>query len=171
MIRNSYKHSIDELLYITTCTQFIQRYQIQFNYISILFSSSFSVLHIDKRYLLKVSNQQSQVNIVNQEDNWYWWGKYLTMSQIAKLASNARTPMGGITIVFTSEDVGVEGFCVNQCAVHGSDQSSGKTFIWVGNSKSQCQVNVHGLSTNHCMVHRHHHCCLRMAMLELMAWR
>jgi Phosphate-induced protein 1 conserved region len=93
---------------------------------------------IDKLYLSKVSNRKSQVTIVNQADNWYWWGKYLTMSQIAKLASNAHTPMGGITIVFTSEDVGVEGFCVNQCAVHGSDQSSSKTFIWVGNSKSQC---------------------------------
>jgi hypothetical protein len=54
MIGNSYKHSIDELLYIITCTQFIQRHQIQFNYISILFSSSFSVLHIMIQILIVV---------------------------------------------------------------------------------------------------------------------
>ncbi|KAF3337621.1 Protein EXORDIUM [Carex littledalei] len=95
---------------------------------------------IDRLYLSKVgkSNQKSQITIVRQADNWYQYGKSLTMSQIAQLASKARTPKGGITLVFTAQDIAVEGFCRNQCAIHGSDQSSRTTYIWVGNSETQC---------------------------------
>ncbi|KAJ4761574.1 Protein EXORDIUM [Rhynchospora pubera] len=93
---------------------------------------------IDQLYLSKVSNQQTQINLGNQIDWSYWWGKYLTMSQIAQIASNAGTPRGGITLVLTAKDVTVEEFCSSHCAFHGSDQSAGTTFIWVGNSESQC---------------------------------
>jgi Phosphate-induced protein 1 conserved region len=96
--------------------------------------------NIDRLYLSKVgkSNQKSKVTLVNQADNWYRWGKKLTMSQIAQLALSVGTPKGGITVVFTAKDVAVEDFCMNQCAIHGSDKRSGKTFIWVGNSETQC---------------------------------
>jgi Phosphate-induced protein 1 conserved region len=93
---------------------------------------------VDQFYLSKISNQKSQVTIVKKTDNWYLQGKSLTMSQIAQLASGAGTPRGGITLVFTSKDVAVEDFCMNQCAIHGSDHKSGTTFIWVGNSETQC---------------------------------
>lgn len=93
---------------------------------------------IDQLYLSKVSNQQTQFTTVNQTDNWYGLGKSLNMSQIEQLTSSAGTQKGGITLIFTSEDVSVEGFCMNHCAFHGSDQGSGTTFIWVGNSISQC---------------------------------
>ncbi|KAJ4756758.1 Protein EXORDIUM [Rhynchospora pubera] len=95
---------------------------------------------IDQLYLSKVgnNNKRTKVTLAHQSDNWYQWGKYLTMSQIAQLASHATTPKGGITLVFTAQDVAVENFCMNHCAVHGSDQSSGTTFIWVGNSENQC---------------------------------
>ncbi|KAJ3700477.1 hypothetical protein LUZ61_004182 [Rhynchospora tenuis] len=93
---------------------------------------------IDQLYLSKVSNQKTQINLGNQAHWWYWWGNYLTMSQIAQIASYAGTPKGGITLVLTAEDVAVGDFCSSHCAFHGSDQSAGTTFIWVGNSESQC---------------------------------
>ncbi|XP_078172649.1 protein PHOSPHATE-INDUCED 1-like [Carex rostrata] len=95
---------------------------------------------IDHLYLSKIgkSNQKSQVTLGHQADNWHQYGTHLTMSQIAQLASDAHTPKNGITLVFTAQDIAVEGFCMSHCAVHGSDQSSKTAYIWVGNSETQC---------------------------------
>ncbi|KAJ3695826.1 hypothetical protein LUZ60_001203 [Juncus effusus] len=93
---------------------------------------------IDQFYLSNVGNDHhSQVTLGDQTDNWYSSGTYLTMSQVSELAANAKTPKGGITLVFTAEDVTVEGFCMVHCATHGLDDT-GSAFIWVGNSNSQC---------------------------------
>lgn len=67
-------------------------------------------------------------------------GKILSSDQIVSLAS-----LGGkrrsINVVLTSEDVVVDGFCMNRCGTHGSSPRSKNgryTYIWVGNSATQC---------------------------------
>ncbi|KAJ1696245.1 hypothetical protein LUZ63_004757 [Rhynchospora breviuscula] len=96
---------------------------------------------IDQLYLSKVGNngQPSQVYLGNQgSDESCSMGKYLTMSQISQLAAKAGLQQGGITLVLTADDVAVEEFCMNRCGLHASDQSTKSTYIWVGNSASQC---------------------------------
>ncbi|KAJ3700479.1 hypothetical protein LUZ61_004184 [Rhynchospora tenuis] len=96
---------------------------------------------IDQLYLSKVGNngQPSQVSLGNQvSDESCSIGKYLTVSQISQLAAKSGTQQGGVTLVLTADDVAVEEFCNNHCGLHASDQSTKSTYIWVGNSASQC---------------------------------
>ncbi|XP_006647927.1 protein PHOSPHATE-INDUCED 1-like [Oryza brachyantha] len=65
-------------------------------------------------------------------------GKSLTLAQIDQLAASVGSKKGGIALVFTDEDVTVEGFCSSRCGKHGSDAGTGTTHIWVGNSATQC---------------------------------
>ncbi|TVU28598.1 hypothetical protein EJB05_20120, partial [Eragrostis curvula] len=65
-------------------------------------------------------------------------GKSLTLSQIEQLAARVGGKKGGIALVFTDEDVAVEGFCSSRCGKHGSAPGGGSTYIWVGNSVKQC---------------------------------
>ncbi|KAG0471203.1 hypothetical protein HPP92_015749 [Vanilla planifolia] len=67
-------------------------------------------------------------------------GKSLKNADIAKLASRG-SGRRVLNVVFTAEDVAVEGFCLNRCASHSSRQRSkgGRfAYIWVGNSAVQC---------------------------------
>lgn len=94
---------------------------------------------IEQLYLSKVTGQQTQVTLGKQvTDDSYSMGKYLTTSQISQLAANAGLQKGGITLVLTADVVGVEKFCTNRCGFHASDQSTKSTYIWVGNSATQC---------------------------------
>ncbi|KAF3786182.1 EXORDIUM-like 2 protein [Nymphaea thermarum] len=73
-------------------------------------------------------------------DSAYSLGKTLTRAQISQLASkHAPSAAGGrsLTLVLTSADVTVEGFCMGGCGTHGSHPPS-SAYIWVGNSASQC---------------------------------
>ncbi|KAK6940175.1 Protein EXORDIUM-like [Dillenia turbinata] len=65
-------------------------------------------------------------------------GKTLKKSDIFKLARGIKPFYAGLTIVLTSQDVAVEGFCMSNCGFHGSDPETKSVFIWVGNSVSQC---------------------------------
>jgi Phosphate-induced protein 1 conserved region len=96
---------------------------------------------IDQLYLSNVGNhgQQTQVHLDNQvSDDSCSMGKHLTMSQVSQLAAKAGHQQGAITLFLTAEDVEVEGFCMNRCGFHASDQSTKSTYIWVGNSATQC---------------------------------
>ncbi|KAL9228728.1 hypothetical protein vseg_004277 [Gypsophila vaccaria] len=75
-------------------------------------------------------------------DETYYLGKFLTTHQIEVLASSKGTQQpNAINIVLTSADVGADGFCMSRCGTHGSipaTKTSRTTFIWVGNSETQC---------------------------------
>lgn len=47
-------------------------------------------------------------------------GRSLTLDQIDQLAARVGRKMGGVALVFTDEDVTVEGFCSSRCGTHGS---------------------------------------------------
>ncbi|XP_031503479.1 protein EXORDIUM-like [Nymphaea colorata] len=67
-------------------------------------------------------------------------GKTLTRAQISQLASrHAPSAAGGrsLTLVLTSADVAVEGFCMGGCGTHGAHPPSA-AYVWAGNSASQC---------------------------------
>lgn len=75
-------------------------------------------------------------------DDTYSLGKSLTGKQIVQLASKGGQSYA-VNVVLTSADVAVEGFCSSKCGTHGSAGGSGKkgskfTYIWVGNSETQC---------------------------------
>lgn len=65
-------------------------------------------------------------------------GTSLTLAQIDQLAASVGAKKGGIALVFTDEDVAVEGFCSSRCGRHGSSTGGDSTHIWVGNSVKQC---------------------------------
>ncbi|KAG5222895.1 hypothetical protein OIU76_002002 [Salix suchowensis] len=80
-------------------------------------------------------------------DEKYSLGKSLTNKQIVELASKGEQK-DAVSVVLTSSDVTVEGFCLSKCGSHGSALGSksggvkGKSYrfayIWVGNSETQC---------------------------------
>ena len=75
-------------------------------------------------------------------DDTYSLGKFLTGKQIVQLASKGGQSYA-VNVVLTSADVAVEGFCSSKCGTHGSAIGSAKkgskfTYIWVGNSETQC---------------------------------
>ncbi|XVE55524.1 hypothetical protein DITRI_Ditri03aG0165600 [Diplodiscus trichospermus] len=80
-------------------------------------------------------------------DENYSLGKSLTNQQIVQLASRG-AQKDAINVVLTSADVAVEGFCSSRCGTHGSalglsnghirGKSSKFTYIWIGNSETQC---------------------------------
>ncbi|KAF8729875.1 hypothetical protein HU200_017335 [Digitaria exilis] len=97
--------------------------------------------------------KKTQVLLADQvSDDNCTMGKSLTLAQISSLAARAKPKKGGVALVFTAQDVTVEGFCMSQCGLHGSDAKSGttcgkhgsaaeapqSTYIWVGNSATQC---------------------------------
>ncbi|KAL8162358.1 hypothetical protein V2J09_013847 [Rumex salicifolius] len=71
-------------------------------------------------------------------DARYSLGKSLTSRQIRRLALRAgiQTP-NTLNVVFTSDDVTVDGFCLSSCGNHGVLKKR-VPFIWVGNSGKQC---------------------------------
>ncbi|KAJ4761579.1 Protein EXORDIUM [Rhynchospora pubera] len=98
---------------------------------------------IDQFYLSKAvkSNGPKYANILlaNQTfDDKCSLGKSLTLSQISQLAAKTGPRKGGIALVFTAQDVTVEGFCMSRCGLHGSNKRNGYSYIWVGNSVTQC---------------------------------
>lgn len=73
-------------------------------------------------------------------DEKYSLGKSLKDSDLISLASKGKG-FGVISVVLTSADVNVAGFCMNRCGVHGSTRvNKGHNFAyaWVGNSGTQC---------------------------------
>ncbi|KDP41405.1 hypothetical protein JCGZ_15812 [Jatropha curcas] len=81
------------------------------------------------------------VNLGNQVfDENYSLGKSVKTSYLAALASKAGRGKNPITVVFTSADVAVDGFCMSRCGTHGSGQGEKAKFAyaWVGNSVTQC---------------------------------
>ncbi|KDP40915.1 hypothetical protein JCGZ_24914 [Jatropha curcas] len=69
----------------------------------------------------------------------YTLGKILKTSHLLALASKTNFAMDSINVVLTSKDVAVDRFCMSRCGTHGSSRGSAKgTYIWVGNSETQC---------------------------------
>ena len=104
---------------------------------------------IDQQYLSKAAQAspanaggattKTRVMLDNQvSDDGCSMGTSLTLAQISALAARAKPKKGGVALVFTAQDVTVEGFCMSQCGLHGSDAESGTTYVWVGNSATQC---------------------------------
>ncbi|KAG8059378.1 hypothetical protein GUJ93_ZPchr0002g25327 [Zizania palustris] len=102
---------------------------------------------IDELYLSKaahtnsinVQSTKTKVVIENQEsDGKCSMGKSLTLAQVSALAAQAKPTKGGIAMVFTAQDVTVEGFGMSRCGLHGSFATSATTYIWVGNPATQC---------------------------------
>ncbi|XP_043719917.1 protein PHOSPHATE-INDUCED 1-like [Telopea speciosissima] len=90
-------------------------------------------------YVEKAGKKGTQVILSGQvTDEGYSMGKSLKRSQISELAAKANSKAGGIALVLTADDVAVEGFCMSNCGFHGSDSGKKSTFIWVGNSVTQC---------------------------------
>lgn len=105
-----------------------------------------------------------RVELVDEADDDYSLGKQLTASNIASLArSSVKFPSedmpNSLSIIFTSADVTVDGFCMHSCGghslvraavealeSHGAELSSGDAnfergmvpYVWVGNPKLQC---------------------------------
>lgn len=98
--------------------------------------------NINKLYLCKVgkNNPTTHIHLDHNQivDDNYSMGYYLTLDNITQLANLPNCKKGEITLVFTAEDVAVEGFCMTRCALHRSDPNSGAIVIWVGNSAKQC---------------------------------
>lgn len=70
----------------------------------------------------------------------YSHGDSLNISDIPPIASQGPQE-NSINVVVTSVDVGVEGFCISRCGLHGSGPGSSTnrfTYIWFGNSSAQC---------------------------------
>ncbi|KAL6633516.1 hypothetical protein ACP70R_026187 [Stipagrostis hirtigluma subsp. patula] len=102
---------------------------------------------IDQLYLSKATqtkpnaagDKKTQVLLANQvSDDKCSMGMSLTLAQVSALAARAKPRKGGVALVFTAQDVAVEGFCMSRCALHGSDAKSGTAYAWVGNSATQC---------------------------------
>ncbi|KAI3989701.1 hypothetical protein MKX01_009193 [Papaver californicum] len=99
----------------------------------------------DKYYHLATSSKKptSLVLKLGRQifDEKYSLGKSLSNKKIVRLASRG-TRSNAINVVLTSSDVTVDGFCSSRCGTHGSSFSSSKkskyTYIWVGNSETQC---------------------------------
>ncbi|KAK9275866.1 hypothetical protein L1049_023139 [Liquidambar formosana] len=70
-------------------------------------------------------------------DQSYALGRFLTRTQISSLAEKGSRG-GDVGLVFTADDVAVEGFCMSSCAHHGSVPKTRWVYMWVGNSASQC---------------------------------
>ncbi|KAI3841875.1 hypothetical protein MKW92_038072 [Papaver armeniacum] len=74
-------------------------------------------------------------------DEKYSLGKSLSDKKIVRLASRGEQS-NAINVVLTSSDVNVDDFCSSRCGTHGSSDSTSKktkyTYIWVGNSETQC---------------------------------
>ncbi|XP_010676103.2 protein PHOSPHATE-INDUCED 1 [Beta vulgaris subsp. vulgaris] len=72
----------------------------------------------------------------------YPLGKSLTNKHLVELASKGAQQANAINIVLTASDVAVDGFCRSRCGTHSSayiSKNSQKfTYIWVGNSETQC---------------------------------
>ncbi|XP_074280108.1 protein EXORDIUM-like [Silene latifolia] len=95
--------------------------------------------------LSKPTRTVSSLSLAKQViDENYSLGKSLTTKQIEVLASKGTQQPNAITIVLTSADVTVEGFCMSRCGTHGSIPKLGTSrtnktpYIWVGNSETQC---------------------------------
>ncbi|XP_062217565.1 protein PHOSPHATE-INDUCED 1-like [Phragmites australis] len=83
--------------------------------------------------------KKTQVLLANQvSDDNCSMGKSLTLAQVSALAALAKPRNDGVALVFTAQDVTVDGFCTSRCGLHGSDAKSGTTYAWVGNSATQC---------------------------------
>ncbi|KAG6473316.1 protein PHOSPHATE-INDUCED 1-like [Zingiber officinale] len=95
---------------------------------------------IDRLYLSKAGNiKKSSITVFSQvSDEECSLGKSLKMSQVSELAAKAGPKKGGIAVVFTADDVAVEGFCMSRCGSHWSNRKSGTAYIWVGNAAKQC---------------------------------
>jgi hypothetical protein len=95
---------------------------------------------IERQYLFPVAGadkETTRVLLANQlSDYASTMGNSLTLAQITALAATAKPQKGGIAVVFTAEDVAVEGFGMGRCSLHGSD--AGTAYIWVGNPATQC---------------------------------
>ncbi|XP_078172501.1 protein PHOSPHATE-INDUCED 1-like [Carex rostrata] len=98
---------------------------------------------IDRFYLSKTvkNNGPKSTNMLlaNQiTDEKCSLGRSLSLSQISQLAANTKPRKGGIALVFTAQDVTVDGFCMSRCGLHSSNKKVGYTYIWIGNSATQC---------------------------------
>lgn len=71
----------------------------------------------------------------------YALGKNLKGAHLVSLASVFKYASNAVNIIFTAEEVSVEGFC-GRCGTHGSIRSVRRRnripYIWVGNSETQC---------------------------------
>lgn len=71
----------------------------------------------------------------------YTLGKFLRQRHLLALASKFNE-LDSVTVILTSKDVTVDGFCVNRCGAHGSTRPNGgkaqRAYLWVGNPETQC---------------------------------
>ncbi|KAL0909275.1 hypothetical protein M5K25_020126 [Dendrobium thyrsiflorum] len=67
----------------------------------------------------------------------YPLGRSLSSSSLPSLASLTRPSPSSISILLTSSDVFVDGFCSSRCGTH-SHLPNAASFIWVGDSSTQC---------------------------------
>ncbi|KAJ3707320.1 hypothetical protein LUZ61_011025 [Rhynchospora tenuis] len=96
-------------------------------------------LYLSKTSSTKFGLKSSNLLLANQiADTKCSMGKSLSLAQIATLAAKTRAKKGGIALVLTAQDVAVEGFCMSRCGMHGTITKTSSTFIWVGNSATQC---------------------------------
>lgn len=92
-------------------------------------------------YMKKASKKPTNIALSTQiTDEKLSLGKILKKSHITRLARRVNSKPGELTLVLTSEDVAVEGFCMSNCGYHGWAKrlNSRSVFIWVGNSVTQC---------------------------------
>ncbi|XP_065870700.1 protein EXORDIUM-like 2 [Euphorbia lathyris] len=88
----------------------------------------------------KYRGGSSSLSVVHQIlHEKYTLGKLLKTTHLLALASKMNFAINSINVVLTAKDVAVDGFCMNRCGTHGSSRGSARgTYIWVGNSETQC---------------------------------
>ncbi|CAN6479922.1 unnamed protein product [Victoria cruziana] len=98
---------------------------------------------LTEEYLAKAGRpSDARALLGKQVMDEYSLGRSLKRTQIRDLAAKAAAP-NGITLVLTSKDVAVEGFCMSSCGLHDSAPIAKGlkekfAYIWVGNPETQC---------------------------------
>ncbi|CAN6479920.1 unnamed protein product [Victoria cruziana] len=99
---------------------------------------------VTEEYMAKAGKPGAATVLLGKQvlDEKHSLGMSLKRTQIGELASRAAT-LDGITLVLTSKDVAVEGFCMSSCGLHDSSPIAKGlkqkfAYIWVGDSETQC---------------------------------
>uniref|UniRef100_A0A0A9DDA8 Phi-1 n=1 Tax=Arundo donax TaxID=35708 RepID=A0A0A9DDA8_ARUDO len=91
------------------------------------------------RYVRKAGREPPRVLLASQvSDEACSLGKYLSRVGVERLAARLGVAPGGVAVVLTAADVGVEGLCSSACGAHGAATPGGATHVWVGNAAVQC---------------------------------
>lgn len=80
----------------------------------------------------------NQLNLLGSSGSGSAASPPLKTADLVSLVEKVKPGPKSVTILLTSADVTVQGFCSSRCGTHGSLKESEGAYIWVGNSATQC---------------------------------